>query len=171
MELVNRVKHCCIGMSQSENGSSFPRCQSARANQSIYFTPVASDMRVERAITIRPYEIDFAGIVNNQVYTRWLEDLRTDLWQKLRPVGQTMSEGFLPVLLETHIEYKIPLRLLDPLVARMWVTNVSYVRIELAAEFESNSQIHAIAKHTVAIVDANTLKPIRIPRDFFGPRE
>jgi len=30
---------------------------------------------VERAIEIKTYDIDFAGIVSNIVYVRWLEDL------------------------------------------------------------------------------------------------
>ncbi len=34
-------------------------------------------LEVELTIPVRSYDIDFAGIVSNIVYIRWLEDLRS----------------------------------------------------------------------------------------------
>jgi acyl-CoA thioester hydrolase len=36
-------------------------------------------MLVELELPIRTYDIDFAGIVSNIVYIRWLEDLRIQM--------------------------------------------------------------------------------------------
>jgi acyl-CoA thioester hydrolase len=42
---------------------------------------------VERALPIRTYDIDFAGIVSNIVYVRWLEDLRLAMMEEAYPIA------------------------------------------------------------------------------------
>ncbi len=37
---------------------------------------------IERDLPIRTYDIDFAGIVSNIVYVRWLEDLRLAMMEE-----------------------------------------------------------------------------------------
>lgn len=118
---------------------------------------------LEWPITIRPYDIDFAGIVNNQVYVRWLEDMRTELWASLISLEETSNLGLVPVLLETHIEYKLPLRLGDKLVGVMRVADVGLVRLSLEAEFRVMDAIHAKASHKLAIVNNKTLRPTKLP--------
>ena len=36
----------------------------------------------EQPLPIRTYDIDFAGIVSNIVFIRWLEDLRLGCWTR-----------------------------------------------------------------------------------------
>jgi acyl-CoA thioester hydrolase len=115
-------------------------------------------------IVVRPYDIDFAGIVNNQVYIRWLEDMRTELWEQVRGVENTLADGLLPVLVETTIQYKIPLRLGDKPVGRMWASGTTPIRIMLAAEFRTGDTVHATASHTLAIVNSQTLRPAKLPQ-------
>ena len=118
---------------------------------------------IELPIVIRPYDIDFAGIVNNQVYVRWLEDLRTELWERVRGIDQTLAEDLLPVLSETTVQYKRPLKLGDKPVGRMWVSSTTTIRIMLQAEFRQGEVIYATASHTLALVSASTLRPARLP--------
>lgn len=116
------------------------------------------------------YDIDFAGIVSNIVYIRWLEDLRLKVLQDHWPLERQLSEGYLPVLLSTHIEYIQALRLFDRPVGTMWLTEMGKARFRLEAEFVVQNRLKARASHTCAFVRGDTLRPIRIPaglRDLF----
>ncbi len=51
--------------------------------------PAMNDRRiVERDLPIRTYDIDFAGIVGNIVYVRWLEDLRLAMMEEAYPIAR-----------------------------------------------------------------------------------
>src|SRR5487761_53174 len=97
----------------------------------------------EIALPIRTYDIDFAGIVSNIVFIRWLEDLRLGLMAQSYPLVRALSEDVAPVLLETRIRYRRPVTIRDPLFGRMRVADLGRVRWQLAAEFAVRDQIHA----------------------------
>jgi hypothetical protein len=46
----------------------------------------------EQPLPIRTYDIDFAGIVSNIVFIRWLEDLRLGLLDQVYPLTQALAE-------------------------------------------------------------------------------
>jgi acyl-CoA thioester hydrolase len=50
-------------------------------------------MRAEMAFTIRPYDIDFGGVVGNSVYIRWMDDLRYRLLDLHLPVEEFVDAG------------------------------------------------------------------------------
>ena len=60
----------------------------------------------EEALRIRTYDIDFAGIVGNIVFIRWLEDLRLGLMAQAYPLIQALAEDVAPILLATRIAYR-----------------------------------------------------------------
>jgi len=112
----------------------------------------------------KTYDIDYAGIVSNQVYIRWLEDMRIEVirqhfgWENFPP-------AIVPVLLRTEIEYKKALKLFDKVEGRMWVSGLDNVRLFLDAEFIRGAEREeiAVAKHTVVFFDINKNRPVRIP--------
>lgn len=53
---------------------------------------------IERPIVVRTYDIDFANIVHNIVYLRWLEDLRSEILADVLPIEQILSTGISPIL-------------------------------------------------------------------------
>ena len=67
---------------------------------------------VELAFNVGTYDIDFAGIVSNIVYLRWLEDLRLAMLEAHLPLEDQLAAGTTPVLLSTEIEYLRAIRLL-----------------------------------------------------------
>jgi acyl-CoA thioesterase FadM len=79
-------------------------------------------LEITLPIVVRTYDIDFAGIVSNIVYIRWLEDLRLQLLAEYFPLDTAMqSMNIAPVLLRTEIDYKRAIRLFDAVQGRMWL--------------------------------------------------
>lgn len=68
-------------------------------------------LEVEIPIKVKTYDIDFAGVVSNIVYIRWLEDLRLKLFDAHLPLHRQIEQGYIPVVAKTQIEYKKPVKL------------------------------------------------------------
>ena len=117
----------------------------------------------EIALPIRTYDIDFAGIVSNIVFIRWLEDLRLGLMAQSYPLLRALSEDMAPVLLETRIRYRRPVTIRDPLLGRMRVADLGRVRWRLAAEFAVRGEIHAEAEQEGLFMRLSTRRPVAIP--------
>lgn len=114
---------------------------------------------------IRTYDIDFAGIVSNIVYVRWLEDLRLELLARACPLDRLVAEGIGPVLLETCIAYRDALTIHDRPEGRMSVAAMGRVRWTVAAEFVTpeRGRVHATARQTGLFVRLDTRRPVPIP--------
>lgn len=115
-------------------------------------------------LPVRTYDIDFVGIVSNIVYVRWLEDLRLQVLAEHFPLDHAMQTlGISPVLLETHIEYKRPVRLFDRLLGRMWLAEVGRARAILKAEFTVDGELRALARQTTCFIDLTSGRPVPTP--------
>ncbi|HJU15150.1 MAG TPA: thioesterase family protein [Stellaceae bacterium] len=117
----------------------------------------------EIELPIRTYDIDFAGIVSNIVFIRWLEDLRLGLMAQSYPLLRALAEDVAPVLLETRIHYRRPVTIRDPLIGRMQVAALGRVRWRLAAAFTVSGDVHAEAEQEGLFIRLSTRRPIAIP--------
>lgn len=118
---------------------------------------------VELAFPPRTYDIDFAGIVNNAVYIRWLEDLRLALMAGIYPIDRALREDVAPILLATSIAYERPVTIADALIGRMWVPRMERVKWHVAAEFSVGETVHARAEQTGLFIRLSTRRPIAPP--------
>lgn len=120
---------------------------------------------ISLTFAIKTYDIDFAGIVSNLVYVRWLEDLRLELLSQAYPLDRLIADGLGPVLLETQISYRDALTIHDKPEGRMLVENMGNVRWTVAAEFVSpnSGRIHATARQTGLFIRLENRRPVRIP--------
>jgi acyl-CoA thioester hydrolase len=130
-------------------------------------------MKIELELPIRTYDIDFAGIVSNIVYVRWLEDLRLAmLAQHFRPLPEILLTGIAPVLIKTDINYKQQLTIHDQAIGKMWVEEMGRLRCIFAAEIISGDHesagLAAQAQQTVIFIDLSTRRPVRIPPNFWA---
>lgn len=127
---------------------------------------------IERPLPVRTYDIDFAGIVSNIVYVRWLEDLRLAMMDEVYPIAQALADDVAPILLGTRIEYLKPVTIHDTLTGRMWATAMERVRWRLAAEFLVGQTVHARAEQEGLFIRVSTRRPIAPPaalRERFAP--
>src|SRR5262245_24072236 len=117
----------------------------------------------EQPLPILTYDIDFAGIVSNIVFIRWLEDLRLALLDQAYPLIRALAEDVAPILLATRINYRRPVRIADPLVGRIRVAGFGRVRWRLAAEFRVTGELHAEVEQEGLFMRLSICRPIVIP--------
>jgi acyl-CoA thioester hydrolase len=118
---------------------------------------------VEVPITVKTYDVDYARIVHNAVYIRWLEDLRLATMEAHLPLDDLLADHQSPVLERTEITYHRPLRLFDQALGRMWVSMLSRARWEVKAEICRGEVVVASARQTGYFIDLEKYRPIRIP--------
>lgn len=121
---------------------------------------------IEMKISVRTYDIDFAGHVSNIVYLRWMEDMRWELFNRHFPLNPVMEEGFVPAIISTAIEYKKSVRLFDKPVGTMWIASVSHATLQFQGEIHLGEEVATRATHTGVFLDRATMKPRRLPPEF-----
>jgi acyl-CoA thioester hydrolase len=124
---------------------------------------VVHETVVERDFRVMTYDVDFAGIMSNQVYQRWLEDLRMDLLSRFVDIRKIMSSGSVPVLARTEIDFKMPARLMDEVTGKMWVEELKGPRWALRTEFTINGKVCAKAYQYGVFVDTRSFRPVNKP--------
>ncbi|MBX3059670.1 MAG: acyl-CoA thioesterase [Anaerolineae bacterium] len=120
-------------------------------------------LRITLPIIVKTYDIDFAHIVHNAVYIRWLEDLRQQMMDEHYPMAQALADGRTPILTHTDIHYKWPTRFGDQVVGQMWISRLSHTKWEVQAEILANGLVAATAAQNGYFADLATLRPTRIP--------
>ena len=116
-------------------------------------------------LQVKTYDIDFAGIVSNIVYLRWLEDLRLEMLETYLPLKQLMTRGYCPIIASTEIKYKKALRMFDRPVAKMWMSELGRLRCSLQAEIYLDNQIVTTATQTGFFINLETMRPMAVPQE------
>ncbi len=126
--------------------------------------PKSRPLLVTLDLTVRTYDIDFANIVHNRVYIRWLEDLRQQILEPYLPIAKMFTEGYSPILTHTEIDYRRPVRFGDNVIGRMWVADLSRTRWTVEAEITKEETVAATAIQSGYFADLASLRPVRVPR-------
>ena len=74
---------------------------------------------VQHTFRVMTYDIDFAGVLSNVSYIRWLEDLRNLFAEQALSIGDALRRGIVPTLMHTEIDYLAPVRFPDTVTGRM----------------------------------------------------
>jgi acyl-CoA thioester hydrolase len=125
--------------------------------------PRKQPFEVEIPLPVRTYDIDFAGIVNNIVYIRWLEDLRMEILAHHFPLDEQLKNGIAPVVVQTRMDYKQSIKISDTPSGRMWVKTMESLRWTVNATISIDGKVAALGEQVGIFVDLQTNKPIRIP--------
>lgn len=124
-------------------------------------------LRAELSFPIKTYEIDFAGHVSNQVYIRWLEDLRLEMLRLSIPIELFLARGPAPILLRTEIDYLAQAHLPQTVAGAMWIESYSRARVTLGAEFKivGTGEVAARARQVVCFIDLQRGRVIAVPAE------
>lgn len=128
--------------------------------------PEKRSMEVNLEFPVRTYDIDYAGVVSNIVYIRWLEDLRLTILETYYPLEKLLEAGLAPTLVETRIRYHRPVTIQDRPAARMWVTRLSRLKFEFYAEFKVGGEVVTTAEQVGCLIDLSSGRPARMPDEF-----
>lgn len=126
-------------------------------------TYLKQPFEVEIHLPVRTYDIDFAGVVSNIVYVRWLEDLRLEMLSRYFPLDEQLKNGIAPFVVQTKIDYKQPIKLSDSPNGKMWIKTLESLRWTVNAEISSNKKVAAFGEQVGVFVDLQTNRPIRMP--------
>ncbi|MEH1860100.1 MAG: thioesterase family protein [Nostoc sp.] len=122
-------------------------------------------LEVILAIPVKTYDIDFMGIVSNIVYIRWLEDLRLKFLDEHWQLNQQIELGYTPILAGTEIEYKRPIKIIDKVIGRLWLSGLGRLKWTVQAEILSNNELAAVASQKGGFVSLQNNRLIPIPEE------
>ncbi|MHC0066275.1 acyl-CoA thioesterase [Nostoc sp. UIC 10890] len=122
-------------------------------------------LEVVLAIPVKTYDIDFMGIVSNIVYIRWLEDLRLKFLDEHWQINQQIEQGYTPILAGTEIEYKRPIKIMDQVIGRLWLSNLGRLKWTVQAEILSNNELAAVASQKGGFVSLQNNRLVSIPEE------
>lgn len=71
--------------------------------------------KISTTLTVRGYELDSYGHINNAVYLNYFEHARWEFFRELDLYRFLMEKENLPVVTDVHIRYQRELRLFDEL--------------------------------------------------------
>ncbi len=125
-------------------------------------------IQARNVFPVATYDIDFAGVLNNGVYIRWLEDLRLLFADQILPLAEADKRGVVPTISRTEIDYLAPVQFPDRVEGRMGLLQHGRARFILWAEFTSQGRgiVTARAKQTGVFVYRKTLRPAPLPEEF-----
>jgi acyl-CoA thioester hydrolase len=114
---------------------------------------------------VKTYDIDFAGVVSNLVYLRWLEDLRMAYLSSAMSLEELVSRHLFPTLVHTTINYRGPVRFPDHVIGEMRFVEAGTTSLTLEATFRSRKSgaIVADARQVGLILDGKTGRPVAVP--------
>jgi acyl-CoA thioester hydrolase len=121
---------------------------------------------VEIDLDIYTFDIDFAGHVSNITYIRWLEIGRLQLLVDAgMPTPELLAEGLAPLLVRTEIDYRVPLKLGDPVHMSLDLAELRAASATIDFRITSDGQLAAAARQMGIFVRTDTGKPARITSD------
>lgn len=120
-------------------------------------------LNVDLPITVKTYDIDFMGIVSNITYIRWMEDLRLNLLEIYYPLQKLMAELIVPVITQTHIEYRRPIRMHNQVMGSIWMEKFDSSGWVANVEFTVNGKPSVTAKQGGVFLNLGTMKPANPP--------
>jgi len=115
-------------------------------------------------VKVRFAETDAQGIAHNSNYFVWFEVARVEYLERYSGGYQRLRDlGIEAVVLETHIRYLEPARFDDRLTVHARCVDVRGARFRYEYAIERNGVVIADGWTAHATVDAQTMRPTRVP--------
>lgn len=131
----------------------------------IHAAPNGRPLLTTLPLRVQTYDIDVARHVNNQVYVRWLEDLRMEMLRQYYPIERLLADDIVPIIHSTHITYHRSISLTDEPLGVMWCSRMGRATFTLEAEIRVTEFACATATQRAILLKIGTTKPVRIPAE------
>ena len=123
-----------------------------------------SDFRFRTGVRVRFAETDAQGVAHNSNYLVWFEIARIAYLEEFTGGYPALREtGLESFVLESHVRYRLPAHFDDRLEIRTRVGELRGARFRFDYEVTRGEEIVADGWTAHACVDAQTLRPTRIP--------
>jgi acyl-CoA thioester hydrolase len=121
--------------------------------------------RFSTDVTVRFAETDAQGVAHNSTYLVWFEIARIAYLAEYAGGYPALREqGLESLVLESHVRYRRPAQFDDRLRIHARIGELRGARFRFDYEITRNGEVIADGWTSHACVDAQTLRPIRIPR-------
>lgn len=105
-------------------------------------------------LTVRGYELDSFGHVNNAVYLQYAEEAKWHFFSESNTLGVIEDLGLFPIILENKLRYMHELKLHDVVrIETSWSTNGKMLHFTHTIFNETENVKSCVVKGTVAFVD------------------
>jgi acyl-CoA thioester hydrolase len=116
-------------------------------------------------VRVRFAETDAQGVVHNSNYLVWFEMARIAYLEEFAGGYPALREqGLESFVLESHVRYRQPAHFDDRLRIHARIGELRAARFRFDYEITRNGEVIADGWTSHACVDAETLRPIRIPQ-------
>ncbi len=119
--------------------------------------------------TPSPNDIDELGHVNNAVWVRWIQDMATAHWEAAADPDHVAR--YIWMVTRHEIDYKGNIGLGESVTGRTWIeSRPKGARFGRRVDFvDSAGKVIVDANSTWAMLDRESLRPMRIRDDVAGP--
>lgn len=124
-----------------------------------------SGFRFSTDVRVRFAETDAQGVAHNSNYLVWFEIARIAYLEEFAGGYPALrGTGLESFVLESHVRYRLPAHFDDRLSIHARVSELRGARFRFDYEVTRTGEVIADGWTSHACVDANTLRPTRIPR-------
>jgi len=116
-----------------------------------------------RSFRVSQAEIDALNHVNNVKYLEWVQNIAQEHWEKLSSTD--LNSRYVWVVVRHELDYLRPAILNDFITISTWVGKTSGVKSERFVEIKKNDILVAKAKTIWCLLDKQSMRPIRIPKE------
>ncbi|MDR2105233.1 MAG: acyl-CoA thioesterase [Deferribacteraceae bacterium] len=122
-------------------------------------------MQITIEIQVRFSDLDCYGHVNNAVYLSYLETARVHIIRDL--FLEDMKRNIQYLLVRADLKYILPITLADRVFVHCWFSEIGKVRFKASYSLHNGEgKIFAEGYTEHALFNANTKRPIRIPKEW-----
>jgi acyl-CoA thioester hydrolase len=130
--------------------------------------PAVDDFRFHSDVTVRFAETDAQGVAHNSAYLVWFEVARVAyLAEFAGGYSALRATGIESFVLESHVRYRKPAHFDDRLLIHTRVGELRGARFRFDYAIARDGDVIADGWTSHACVDAQSLRPTRIPTAFF----
>lgn len=116
-----------------------------------------------RSFRVSQAEIDALNHVNNVKYLEWVQNIAQEHWEKLSSTD--LNSRYVWVVVRHELDYLRSAILNDFITISTWVGKTSGVKSERFVEIKKNDILVAKAKTIWCLLDKQSMRPIRIPKE------
>ena len=131
---------------------------------------LAKPVFTTRNIDVATYDIDFAGVVSNIVYVRWMEDMRLAMTRAphFLPLVSLVDggAGIAPAVTKTEIHYRRPIKLGDQVIGSAWCSSLTSRKVTVDYEFHVDDKRAAYGQQSGCFIDIASKKFARTPQSW-----